>query len=421
MLMNWISTEQIVSFISGQAEAIFLDSALLGENARYSYVGIHPEFTVSGHDNPWPILNQLEREFLDKTATEPGFSGGLMGYLGYECARYLDGAPDGFKVNELYPDYWFGYFPAILVVDHVERKCFLRGVDQNYLKNLLDTWNSLAKFQQPNCNTESGSNLGSPTDTLYPVYQQKIRRIQDYLAQGDAYQINLTEKIIAETQQNLAEIYLKLRNTLPAPYAALVCLGDTQILSASPELLLKIDDSCIETKPIKGTCPRSRDPIELLNSEKDRAELLMIIDLERNDLGKVCQAGSIKVSAFPLLETFSQVHHLVGTVSGKLKPNVSLVSALSQLFPGGSVTGAPKIRAMEIINELEETPRGVYTGALGYLGFGGQAQFNLPIRTMIKKSSRVMIHAGGGIVADSTAEQEFAELQLKAHGLLASL
>jgi para-aminobenzoate synthetase component 1 len=216
-------------------------------------------------------------------------------------------------------------------------------------------------------------------------------------------------------------LYAALRNANPAPYSAYLDIGDAQILSSSPECFLRMNDRDIITRPIKGTLPRHRDPADLLRSAKDQAELLMITDLERNDLGRVCEFGSVHVPELFRVESFATVHHLVATVAGKLRADVSHVQALRACFPGGSITGAPKIRAMEIIDELEQHARGVYCGAIGYFGHDGTSHFNIAIRTIVHQSGLLTFHAGGGIVADSEPDAEYDETLAKAEGILRAL
>jgi para-aminobenzoate synthetase component 1 len=259
-------------------------------------------------------------------------------------------------------------------------------------------------------------------------YEGAIRRVLDYIAAGDCYQVNLAHRFSAPLAFQPADLYDRLKHVSPAPYAAYLDCGDHQVLSSSPELFLRIENGEIETRPIKGTRPRGRTPeedaaaaAELLASEKDAAELLMIVDLERNDLGRVCRYGSVHVPELRRLESYANVHHLVATVRGTLQPGVTPLQALRAAFPGGSITGAPKIRAMEIIEELEPYRRGVYTGAIGWVDGSGRAEWNIAIRTMVVRGNRVYFHAGGGIVADSNPASEYEETLTKARGMIAAL
>ena len=256
-------------------------------------------------------------------------------------------------------------------------------------------------------------------------WMRSVDRLHEYIAAGDIYQVNLTHTLAAEWPEDPALFYPRLRAASPAPYACFVRLGDTAVLSASPECFLRIDGRRIVTRPIKGTRPRrGRDAAEareLLASAKERAELVMITDLERNDLGQVCEYGSVHVAALCELQSFAQVHHLVSTVEGRLRPEVTPVQAVRACYPGGSITGAPKKRAREIIAELEPVPRGIYTGAIGYFGRDGRAVFNIAIRTLVVRDGRATYGVGAGIVADSDPAAEYDETLHKAAGLFAAL
>lgn len=269
-------------------------------------------------------------------------------------------------------------------------------------------------------------------------YLQMVERARAYIAAGDIFQVNLARREIWRVAEPPLSTYLRLRQVNPAGYAAYLGWNEpdgrnTAILSASPELFLDVRGREVVTRPIKGTRPRSVDPVldaalqaELLESHKDRAELAMIVDLERNDLGRVCEYGSVRVMGMETgqpyqLETHPTVHHLVSTVSGRLRRECDAIDLLRATFPGGSITGAPKIRAMQIIQELEPTDRSVYTGSIGYFGLSGTASFNIAIRTLICTGDLAHIYAGGGIVADSVPEDEYRETQAKALGLRRAL
>ena len=252
-----------------------------------------------------------------------------------------------------------------------------------------------------------------------------VRRAKDYIAAGDIYQVNLSQKFTSPWRGDALNFYEALRHYSPAPYSAYLDLGGRAVLSSSPESFLQLSGSRIRTRPIKGTRPRHPDPLadeksayDLITSPKEIAELVMITDLERNDLGRVCEYGSVHVSELLKLERYEQVFHLVSTVEGRLRDGVDHVTALRACFPGGSITGAPKKRAMEIIAELEPAERGLYTGAIGWFGFNGESQFNIAIRTMIVENGEAHFHVGAGIVADSEPEAEYEETLHKARGIL---
>ena len=256
-------------------------------------------------------------------------------------------------------------------------------------------------------------------------YQQMVRRAQEYIAAGDIYQVCLAHRFSAEFAGDPWPLYLALRESSPAPHSAYLRLGDETILSSSPECFLKMSGRQISTRPIKGTRPRrqattedEREASELSSSPKEIAELIMITDLERNDLGSVCEFGSVKTPSLLELERYAQVFHLVSTVEGTLRQEASHIGALAACFPGGSISGAPKKRALEIIRELEPVPRGLFTGAIGYFGYNGESQFNIAIRTVIIRNGRAEFHVGAGITADSNPEKEWEETLHKAAGIL---
>lgn len=252
-----------------------------------------------------------------------------------------------------------------------------------------------------------------------------VRRAKEWIAAGDIYQVNLAQGFSATVGGgSLFGLYEILRQATPAPMAAWLALDGIEILCTSPELFLRISGNAVETRPIKGTRPRFRDAdedvrsaVELRTSEKEVAELVMITDLLRNDLGQVCEFGSVEVSRMLQLESLAQVHHLVSTVRGTLRGGEDAVGALAACYPGGSITGAPKKRAMEIIAELEDAPRGIYCGAIGWLGFNGESQFNIAIRTLVRDGKKLSYHVGAGIVADSMPEAEYEETMHKGEGI----
>jgi len=257
------------------------------------------------------------------------------------------------------------------------------------------------------------------------AFCRMVSQAQEYIAAGDVYQVNLCHRFTAPSSTDPFSFHAALRDASPAPFAAYVDIGGRQVASASPECFLTMSGSAIRTRPIKGTRPRRLDPTadeksayDLITSAKEIAELIMITDLERSDLGQVCEFGTVHVPELLKLERFAQVFHLVSTVEGRLRPNVDHPAALRACFPGGSITGAPKKRAREIIAELEPEPRGLYTGALGWFGFNGESRFSIAIRTVIFEQGDAHFHVGAGIVADSVPEKEWQETLDKASGIL---
>lgn len=349
--------------------------------------------------------------------------------MGYENYRFLEPYRAIQPLPTAMPGYWFGFFEAVLVLDHARQRAFLTSatLSASGLQPHLAAWLDLfEKAPAPGLARDSRAVLKRKPHSA--DFTRSVRRIQEYLKAGDAYQVNLTDWFEAQSDASAGAIYTRLRENSPAPYSAFLNAGDFQVLSASPECFLEVKGDRIATFPIKGTRKRHSDPdqdaelkADLLRSPKDHAELLMIVDLERHDLGRICEFGSVTANSEFSIQSFAQVHHRVAEVKGTLKKGIGALEALKALFPGGSVTGAPKKRAMEIIRELELRPRSVYTGALGFLGADGSAQFNLPIRTITRRQEEIIFYAGCGITADSVPEDEFDELLTKASGMMKAI
>lgn len=341
-------------------------------------------------------LQNTIQPWTTKPSTHPFPCGGACGYIDYEG------------------QFCFGIYPEMLIFLH-ETKTWWQCGD---LESSIRT----GSRNIPKKTTQISSFSSSMSKEQY---ESHVKKIQDYITAGDIYQVNLTQCFSANIKgESLFSLYEQLRETAPAPVAAWMKINGREILSSSPETFLKISNNKIETRPIKGTRPRFQNKIqdlesaqELIHSEKERAELVMITDLERNDLGKVCEFGSVQVIDMLALEKLEHVYHLVSTVSGTLRKDTDHITALKACFPGGSITGAPKKRAMEIINDLETKPRGLYTGAMGYFGFNGESQFNIPIRTLIRENGTLHYHVGAGIVADSDPAAEYQETLDKAKGI----
>ncbi|MGC4012973.1 MAG: aminodeoxychorismate synthase component I [Luteolibacter sp.] len=318
--------------------------------------------------------------------------GGLCGWVGYEG------------------DFVFGEFPEMLVFVHDSGEWWEIGTLSSELRETADEPVRVAEFHS--CTSRES-------------YLANVRRAQEWIAAGDIYQVNLSQSFRATIEGgSLFPLYGHLREATPAPMAAWLSLGGTEVLSSSPETFLRISGRGIETRPIKGTRPRFVDPdedrrsaYELQTSAKEISELVMITDLLRNDIGQVCEFGSVHVAEMLKLETLEQVHHLVSTVTGTLREGISAIDALAACFPGGSITGAPKKRAMEIISELEQRERGLYCGAIGWFGFNGESQFNIAIRTLVREGDQLSYDVGGGIVADSDPQKEYEETLHKAAGI----
>ena len=381
------------------------------------------------------LLNRLQ---LGSTAGHPDldpalpFQGGLIGYLAYDLAPRIEAIPQSFPGSSPIPALRFGLYDTFVLVDHQRDRAKLWGLDllgegSKALTDRLDQWTAdLARPLVESVLVPSSGRVVA--DQSRGEYLARVARAIEYIRAGDIFQVNLSQRFTAETRGDPLEIDARLRSTSPAPYSAFLRWGDYAILSASPELFFETEGHRIVTRPIKGTRPRRADPEEdlamraaLIASAKDEAELTMIVDLERNDLGRVCDFGSVQVVEARAIESFRTVHHTVATVEGRLRAGVGPIDVIRALFPGGSITGAPKIRAMEIIDELEPCGRGVYTGSIGYWSANGRSAFNIAIRTIVCDHGRATYHVGGGIVADSDPEQEYQETLDKGRALFEAL
>jgi para-aminobenzoate synthetase component 1 len=352
------------------------------------------------------------------------FSGGAIGYFAYDLARRLERLPSVAEDAEGIPDMAVGLYDWALVVDHARCRSRLVAEDPDRLD---EVFGRLIRVLSDPAPAAGVFRVLAPTrsNLSRAQYMSALERIRHYLHEGDCYQVNFAQRFAAPAEGNAWQAYKGLRRMNPAPFGAYLETPDCRILCSSPERFLRVRGDRVETKPIKGTRPRgshsSEDRIladSLRRSTKDRPENLMIVDLLRNDLGKVCAIGSVHVPTLFDVETYARVHHLVSTIRGRLAGDRNAVDLLRACFPGGSVTGAPKLRAMEIIEELEPHRRGVYCGAIGYLGYDGAMDTNIAIRTLVHSAGVVRLWAGGGIVSDSDPEAEYRETFDKAAPLL---
>ncbi|MBM3859482.1 MAG: aminodeoxychorismate synthase component I [Verrucomicrobia bacterium] len=388
----------------------WLDTATTGEEQRHSILAAEPFHIFrfkAGRDHatdPFGALDELLAKHKPVAA---------IGYFGYDLKNLIEQLPATARDDLRLPDCWFAFYDDVLTFDHHRHTAWRTSSPAAHapVAPFCYNYNKNPRLDQPPLHSNFSQDQ----------YRAAIRRAKDYIADGDIYQVNLSQRFQCGITASPLQLYAALRAANPAPYCAYLDIGDAQILSSSPECFLRLAGRDILTRPIKGTLPRHRDARDLLRSPKDNAELLMITDLERNDLGKVCEFGSVHVPDLVRVESYATVHHLVATVAGQLRPDVSHVQALRACFPGGSITGAPKIRAMEIIDELEPHARGVYCGAIGYFGHDGNSHFNIAIRTVVHQSGLLTFHAGGGIVADSEPDAEYDETLAKAEGILRAL
>lgn len=376
--------------------------------------------------DPFLLLNDLLQRYKQDTTSLP-FTGGAIGYFAYDLGRYLETLPAVAEDAEQIPDMAVGIYDWAVVVDHKLKRSWL--VSHGLAPHTEDRWSDLLKTLNSSPDKQTRTfNITSPLTSNFDTasYKSAFKKIKNYITEGDCYQVNLAKRFEVNAEGDSWLAYQALRKQNSAPFSAYFDTGTVSVLSSSPERLLRVEGTRVETKPIKGTRPRDRHNPEkdrllaesLQNSLKDRAENLMIVDLLRNDIGKVCEPGSIQVPHPFALESFATVHHLVSTITGTLAKTESAVTLLRACFPGGSITGAPKLRAMEIIEELEPQRRGVYCGSIGYIGFDGNMDTNITIRTMVFSDNRLRFWAGGGIVADSDADEEYQEVHDKAAAMI---
>ncbi len=450
------SPETIYALFAKEENSVYLDSA---KNAyglgRYSFIARDPFllFTSKGQQitlrdaggtrtiagNPLEYLKALLTQYRsEKVPGLPPFTCGVIGYLGYDLGYSLEDIPGHSQDDVGAPDCCLGFYDIVLIFDHAEKKTYIAANGfpetdataqlakaQNRIAQLMELISARRPLAIPKAAVPQGDYTANFT---YDEYCKMIQAGIDYIAAGDIFEVNLAQRFTAELTVPPFELYRYLRQINPAPFAAYLNFGEVIVASASPERYMLLQDSKVETRPIKGTCPRGTDPEadrrlgkELLGSEKDRAELVMIIDLERNDLGRVCQYGSVRVPDLIRLEKYATVFHLVSTVVGKLLPGKDVIDLVTASFPGGSITGAPKVRSMEIIDELEPVRRGIYTGSIGYIDFNGDADFNIVIRTFVIKDGQVHVQVGGAITADSVPDSEYKETLDKARALMGTL
>jgi aminodeoxychorismate synthase component I len=379
-----------------------LDSGGGGSWSRWSYRAGPPSLMLPGDSaNALDVLKAIQFTVKTERMEGPPFKGGWLGFLSYDLGRCFEKIA-GIASDDLHwPLFAFTWHERVLAHDAMTGKNYLCLTETPSLRG--SEWKL--------------SSSGSRNTRI--DYQQGVRRVLDYIAAGDVFQVNLSQRFALPMRHSARDLYHRMRQRYPAGFGALLDYGSSALISNSPELFLRVDnDRKITTRPIKGTRPNKEGmERELFNSAKDQAELNMIVDLERNDLGRVCEIGSVKVINPREIETHPTLYHGVATIEGQLRKDVGLVELLRATFPGGSVTGAPKIRAMEIIEELEPVRRGPYCGAIGYLSADGQMQFNIAIRTIVASGGKAYVSVGGGIVADSNPQDEFEETLVKARAM----
>lgn len=404
---------QVFNIFKDQPQVFFLDSSLRQPQAQFSYIGFSP-FTTVRDANLARVKKVFDKHLIPRR--KESFPAGAVGYLGYDGTVY------------------FGFYDTIIAVDHQHQQIIISSLKRERIKTIELKIKILIKdtLSLPNELTRNPkkNSLNFKSNFTKTAYIKAIRQALRHIHRGDIYQINLSHQIILQKHGRkwASLIYHHLRQFFPSPFGAYVDDGKQVILSASPERFLRLKNRIVQVKPMKGTRTRGFDKKqdkelkdELIKSPKEIAELLMVTDLERNDLGKVCEIGSVRVKEMRSIETYASVFQATSTIEGKLRGDCDPFDLLQAAFPSGSVTGCPKIESMKIIKELEHGPRGLYTGALGYISFSGDMDFNVMIRTMFINENKITFHVGGGIVADSNPQDEWQETWDKAKPLIETL
>ncbi|MEE8353627.1 MAG: aminodeoxychorismate synthase component I [Dehalococcoidales bacterium] len=436
----------------------FLDSGMDHHKlGRYSFIGSRPFLvlrtrgrraeliddggtTVLDDSDPFDLLRRLLDQYRLEPASLPvPFPGGAVGYLSYDLCHFVERLPKTAVDDLELPECYFGFYDRVVAIDNLEGKTWLVSTGFPELEESAWAARAAERLAELKDKIEAAVAPSDPPVAVpaavglsggftHESYLAAVDRARDYIIAGDIFEVNLSQRFEAELAVSPWELYRRLRQINPAPFASYLDFDGVTIVGASPERFLRTRGDRVETRPIKGTRPRGRAPeeddasaSELLASAKDRAENVMIVDLERNDLGRVCRYGSVKVTELAALEVFPTVFHLTSTVEGRLRANRDRFDLLRAAFPGGSITGAPKVRAMEIIDELEPTRRGVYTGSIGYLGFDGNMDLNIAIRGFVVRNGRAYFQVGGAVVYDSDPESEYRETLDKARALFDAL
>jgi len=478
-----LTAPELFELIKEKPYSFFLDSGMDPQKlGRYSFLGGEPFLVVSSrgseislirgqehevqHGSPFDVLGRLlELYRLDHCPAPVPFLGGAVGYFSYDLCHFTERLPSTAIDDLEMPESYFAFYDTIVAFDHLEGKAYLVATGFPEMeegqrlrrarmrleetKDRLCPSHSVVAVSQCPEQSEGEAKQSRDRDWFVAIaprndrknkeitlksnftpeeYMKAVNRVREYIAAGDVFQVNLSQRFEADLKISPFKLYKRLRAVNPAPFASYLNFPGAAIVSASPERFLKVKGDLVETRPIKGTRPRGKDSAEderlayeLVHSAKDRAENVMIVDLERNDLGRVCRYGTVKVTELAILETFPTVFHLTSTVIGRLRRGKSNIDLLKATFPGGSITGAPKVRAMEIIDEIEPTKRSVYTGSIGYLSFNGDVDINIVIRTFLIRQGRAYFQVGGGIIYDSDPEAEYVETLDKAKALIRAL
>lgn len=426
---NDIKTEDLVKIFKNEEYFFMLESNRKNDRqSDFTFIGINPQdHVIAGANNEKVIVdfNNFYNKYRkgEEKLTFPCF----FSFLTYDLGISFLNVESKFKYNSGIPSGYLGYYPVIIEIDE-RNNIFEICYDTNFEDQALAVKQRIEEYKKESHILKKKSyKINYKED--YLSYSKKLDIIKNYIYEGDVYQINYTRRFNGFLDNpNYNEMYMKLKNTNPAPFSAFIRCNDWAIISSSPERLLKSTKGILETRPIKGTIERGRNYLtdlinkfRLKNSEKDKSELLMIVDLERNDLSRVSEPGSVRVDELFKIETYETIHHLVSTIRSKIKTGLTPFDVLYRIFPGGSITGTPKKRAVEIIDELEDYPRGIYTGTIGYIKGNGDFDFNIAIRTIVIEGNNFNYNVGGGITWKSKTEAEYLETEHKGLGLKRSL
>ena len=452
-----LTAPQAFELFKDRPFSFFLDSGMDPEKlGRYSFMGSNPflilrsrgsniEVISRGQSesmvgNPFDVLGGLlEKYKLGPYPSPVPFVGGAVGYFSYDLCHFIERLPSTAVDDLKLPECYLAFYDAALVYDHLQGRVHIASSGFPELESSRRAARAHARLEELK---ERLSEAPSPEDEgmgqrimvelesnfTHEDYLRAVEVAREYIKAGDIFEVNLSQRFETDLPIHPYELYRRLRRINPAPFACYLDFGDVAVVSASPERFLRLSGDLVETRPIKGTRPRGKAIAddealaqELIGSLKDQAEHIMIVDLERNDLGRVCRYGTVRVRELMVLEKYATVFHLTSTVEGRLRPGKNCIDLLKATFPGGSITGAPKVRSMEIIDELEPSKRSVYTGNIGYLSFSGELDLNIAIRTFLVKNGRAYFQVGGAIVYDSDPEAEYIETLDKAKALLQAL
>lgn len=441
---------RLIEDLKNEPHLFFLDSSMHDPGrGRYSFIGFDPFKVVES--NGKDAVDELAKEFKAFEDARTQLNGitplscGAVGFVSYDYGLYQENIKLLLGPQDLVPDCFFCFYDSMITVDHFTRKLHItscgfpekdeelrcaraQGRLENIELKISDRLkDNVEKDEEALNSSKVDSSIALEGDFTKGQYEKAVEKALDHIDKGDIYQVNLSQRFILDISGIDVDdlgLYRQLRKTSLSPFSAYFDCGDYKIMSSSPERFLQTDGKVLQSRPMKGTRPRCEDQYkdrsfkkELEESEKDKAELLMITDLLRNDIGKVCEYGSVYVKEMRTIEEYQTVYQATSTVEGKIKKNINCFDIIKACFPGGSITGCPKIRSMEIIEELEANRRGIYTGALGYISFSGSMDLNILIRTLLIKNNKIYFQVGGGIVADSTPEGEYEETLVKAKAI----